>query len=242
MLALAGALTGFFCFTSILFTRRSFLSLPVTEYADRRFLPNAFAQQDGDALLKHFPDKDSGLAFNSQQADLLRQKLGELKNRRADALVLHVSRPSRFAERGKVYLLPADADADRPETWLPLENAPSGGTRVPGRAQAAPARRNEALGRLARRKCCANDVAARVEQSIQATSDLGFWVLCACASGQTSLVSEELRGRFFGYYLDLGLRGGGADSANARRQTRRPESRCASSPPTSFRVWIGGPS
>jgi hypothetical protein len=204
MVALGGALVGFLLYVR-LFHAPVFVSLPVTEYGDRRFRPNAFAQQDARALLKRFDGKGNDLAYDSQQGDLLKKKLGELSSRTESALVLHVSSLAVCRE-GKVYLLPADADPDHSETWLPLDAVLQAvrDCPVPHKLLILDVMKPVADPRLG---ILRDDVAEHVEQSVRGMQDCPFWVLCACSPGQVSLVSEDLQRSVFGYYLELGLQG-----------------------------------
>jgi hypothetical protein len=204
MLALAGAVVGFLFYIDP-FRPPVFLSLPITEYTDHRLAPNSFAHQDGEALLRRFPGEGNGLAFNSQQGKMLRQQLRELKNHSERTFVLHVSSLAVCRE-DKVYLLPADADLDQPQTWLPLDELLQAVT-------ACPVTRKllilDVMKPLAdpRLGILYNPVAERVERAVRALPSNPFWVLFACSPGQVSLVSEDLHLSVFGYYLDRGLRG-----------------------------------
>jgi hypothetical protein len=209
MLALAGAVVGFLFYINP-FGPPVFLSLPITEYTDHRLAPNAFAHQDGEALLRRFPGKGNGLAFNSQQGDVLRQQLRELKNHSERTFVFHVSSLA-ICREDKVYLLPADADLDRPQTWLPLDELLQA-------VAACPVTRKllilDVMKPLAdpRLGILYNPVAERVERAVRAMPGTPFWVLLACSPGQVSLASEDLHLSVFGYYLDRGL-SGSADGA-----------------------------
>jgi hypothetical protein len=222
MLALAGAIVGFLFFYHH-FQSPTFLSLPITEYNDHRFPANAFAQQDAEALLARFSGEGSGVAFNSQEGDLLRQKLEELRKRKDDCIVVHVNSLA-VCRDGKVHLLPADANADRPETWLPLDTLLQA-------VRACPASRKLLILDLMKSSAdprlgiLQNDVAKLVEQTVKSMPECPFWVLCACSGGQVSLVSEDLRRTVFGYFLEQGLRGkadhfGPTGKANGRIRVR----------------------
>jgi hypothetical protein len=200
-----------------------FLSLPISEYTDHRFPPNSFAQQDGHALLQRFPDKGRAIALNSQQGDLLRARLEQLGKRTDKTLVIQLSGLA-ICREGKVYVLPADADPDRPETWLPLETLLQS-------VRNCPASRKLLILDImkpfadARLGILRNDVAEQVEHTIMELPDCPFWVLCACSPGQVSLVSEELRRSIFAYYLDQGLRGKAGQFGPTRKADGRMDSR-----------------
>jgi hypothetical protein len=215
MLALAGALIGFLLYIRP-YRPPAFLSLPITEYRDRRYPPNDFAQQDGEALLQRFHAEGNRLAFNSQEGDLLQQEIRELSERKEKALVLHLSSLA-ICREGKVYLLPANADADRPETWLPLDTVLEAlrSCPTPRKLLILDVMKPVADPRIG---ILHEEVADRVEQTIRGMQDCPFWVFCACSPGQVSLVSEDLHRSIFGYYLEQGLRGR-ADNAGPTGKT-----------------------
>jgi serine/threonine protein kinase len=187
------------------FQSPGFLSLPVSDYTDHRYPANSFAQQDGLALHGQFHGDNGEVALNSQENDLLRQKLKDLSNRNERALVIHISSLA-ICQEGKVYLLPADANADRPDTWLPLND-------VLQAAQGCPTKNKLLILDImkpvadSRLGVVRNEVADRVAQAVHEMGELSFWIYCACSPGQVSLTSEELRQSVFGYYLNVGLRG-----------------------------------
>ncbi|HEY1861978.1 MAG TPA: hypothetical protein VGG61_16570, partial [Gemmataceae bacterium] len=204
ILALGGAVVGLM-FVIGTFHPPVFLSLPISEYRDRRFPPNPFADLDAKSLHAHIHGEGSEVAHNSQENDLLRQKLKDLSARNDRALVIHISSLA-LCQDGKVFLLPADADVDRPDTWLPLGD-------VLQAVQASPSKRKllilDIMKPLAdpRMGVIRNEVAERVAQAVREMGELSFWIYCACAPGQVSLASEDLRQSVFGYYLTMGLRG-----------------------------------
>jgi hypothetical protein len=134
--------------------------------------------------------------------------LADLGPRPEKALVVHLCAHARTRE-GKVFLLPANADPDEPGTWLPLAEV----VRLLGQCPAAhkllilDVMRPAADARLG---VLVDEVAERVQASLEPPDAPGLLILCACSAGQTSLVSEELRQSVFGYYLAQGL-GGRAD-------------------------------
>jgi hypothetical protein len=204
ILALGGVLVGLMYFLRM-FRPPVLLSLSITEYSDRRYPPNPFAEQDSQVLLSEVHGAGSEVAINSQQKDLLREKLKDLSNRDERSLVLHISSLALSHDK-QVFLLPADANGDRPDTWLRLSE-------VLEAMQACPTKRKLLILDVMKSPAdprlgmICNDVAERVEQAVREMSGCSFWVLCACSPGQVSLVSDDLRQSVFGYYLGLGLRG-----------------------------------
>jgi hypothetical protein len=213
MLGLAGAIAALLWLPSR-YHEPAFLSIAITEYKDRQYPVNFLAEMDSEALRQHFPGSGpKAQAYESQEKELLLKELGALKNRKDSALVLHLSALAR-SKQDQVYFLPADAQPDQPETWLPLEDVIGALERCPARHKLliidARPFADPRLGVLA------NDIADHLQDALekkQSDGSLTFPVLCCCARGQVPLIWEEKQRSAFGYFLDEALRGL-ADGAN----------------------------
>ena len=213
LLALGGAVAAWLLFVKPV-QSPYFLTIPVSEYTSADLPANAFAEQDSDALLKHFTENDRGKkAFESQTRDRLLRELRGLEGKSDVPLVVHLRAHALWRD-GKVYVLPGDADVDDPSRWLPL------GEILQALSQCKSSHKllildltrplaDASLGILT------DDVAAHVQDVLEAEPP-SFLILCACSRGQVSLVSEEERLSVFGHYLERGLRG------HADFQCRRP--------------------
>src|SRR5262249_23662422 len=92
------------------------LSIPVTGYG-QQYPVNPLARADSDALGDFFADHLQ--AADRQERRLLRNELEALRSRPGDrSLVVHLAALAR-TDADRVYLLPTDADPDRPASWLP---------------------------------------------------------------------------------------------------------------------------
>jgi hypothetical protein len=218
MLALVGALVAWVLFLRV-FRSPVFLTIPIVEYTDPHFPPNSLAEQDSDALLQCFEEGKRTKAFDNQQRDLLEKKLAEIRSLPDPAVVVHLSALARSKD-GELFVLPADADADDPSTWLPFRT-------VLQSLQQCQARHKllllDVMRPLAdpRLGVLRHDVVRLLDQAVQSQPDPNLWVFCACSPGQVSLVSEDARQSVFGYYLKEGLSGwadgyGSSGKANGR--------------------------
>jgi hypothetical protein len=209
MLALAGVLLAW-----PLFLRPArppfFLTIPITEYSELTLPANSLAEQDSDALLRHFPDR-AAKVFYCQERHLLMKELDDLPNRGDSAVVVHL-RAHAVSKDGDVFLLPGNADLGDPNTWLSLRDVLRSIRKCPARHRlllldvmrpiaAAP------LGVLA------DDVAGQVHALLEKDDGDRLLILCACGPGQVSFVSEDMQQSVFGYYLSEGL-SGRADGCN----------------------------
>jgi hypothetical protein len=115
---------------------------------------------------------------------------------------------------GDVYVYPADASPDAPETLLPLRDLLEALRDCPARhkllilntfrplaSRGGPGTPPGRLGVLN------DDVASRIPPALAAVEDPARLVLCACSPGQVTLTSEDMERTVFGYYLDMALRG-----------------------------------
>jgi hypothetical protein len=183
-----------------------FLSVAVTDYEQHCYPTNAWAAQDGKALLEHFPNSTRDVSSTRQEKDLLLKQLADLRHRKSSqALVLHVNTLA-VVEGGAVYLLPLDAQPDKQDKWVPLAELLKA-------VRDCPSRNKLLLLDLAhpvadpRLGVLADDVAEHLETAVKEVKDRGLWVLSACAPGQVALPLEDARMSVFGYYLNVGLRG-----------------------------------
>src|SRR5262249_528910 len=101
------------------------LGVAVTQYADRSYPPNAFAQQDSEAIRARF-EGDSAQPYQAQENQGWLDQMVALAERTGQAgdkgrpVVIHLSAHA-VSRGGKVYLLPGRAEPDNPTTWLALD-------------------------------------------------------------------------------------------------------------------------
>ncbi|MCE9532912.1 MAG: hypothetical protein K8T89_17580 [Planctomycetes bacterium] len=187
-----------------------FLSIAITEYADRNFPVNAFAQQDGEALRKHF-GADSVQAFQSQERELILRELNLLADRSSNKdkgrpIVVHLS-ANAFAQGGTVYVLPGNAKAGVAGTAIRLEEILDILKRAKGDRVLMLDLRPVVDARLG---LVADDLSETVQATLARLTeakDLSFQVLVACGPGSSPLVVRELNRSAFGWFLDRGLAG-----------------------------------
>ncbi len=213
MLALAAAIVAL----ALLFRsdrEPSFLSIPITEYRERFYPVNAWAEQDSDALAAVLlgrtgtDGRTQGKAYESQDKALLVQQLARLRSNKDSRVVVHLSALAR-TQNGEVFILPADAHPDKPDTWLPLAE-------VLQAMRDCPAHDKLLILDIARPVADArlgivlNDVGSVLHDTLEkltADKALPFWVLCGCSRGEVCLSYEEKQQSAFGYFLGAGLRG-----------------------------------
>jgi hypothetical protein len=180
-----------------------FLSIALTEYPPHLYPVNAFAQRDGEALVKRFENGTD--AHDSQEKQLLQDALQGLRTVADKPVVVHLCGFARVHD-GTLYLLPAKAQPSDPTTWLAMEEV------------LRPLRDCKTAHKLLildisrslddpRRGTLPDDIAGAFQNLFSSRDQGVLQVLAACSPGQTSLVSEELSQSVFGYYLDQGLRG-----------------------------------
>lgn len=136
----------------------------------------------------------------------------------SDTIVIYIASHALCDKKGRVLLLPMDADPITPQAFRPLET-------VLKTLAASPAQKKLLIldiawpvedpywGRL--------DVgaAARIPDELAAVPDPARLVLCSCSPGQVPLAAPELRRSVFGYFLEEGLRGwADVDESNPERQ------------------------
>jgi hypothetical protein len=202
MLALVGAIAAWFFFLRP-FREPDILSIALTEYDTRYFPENAFAWKDANLLRDHFASGTT--PFVAQERRQLEQEIERLKTRKGSALVVHLCGFARTVN-GKLYLLPADAPPTTSDRWLDLQVVLDALLQCPT---------DHKLLLLDLRHPCTHtsqgylndDVAESLHALLQQEKNKKLLVLCACAPGQVSLVSEEMGQSVFDYYLDEGLRG-----------------------------------
>jgi hypothetical protein len=209
MLALVGVIAGWLLFLSP-FRPPAFLTVAITEYNASRFPVNAFAAADSQALLERLPGSD---AHDHQTLALLTERLNTLRNAKDRAVVVHLCGFARTGEGGQLYLLPADAKPEDPETWLAMDKVLEPLRECPAAHKLLILDIHRSLDDP-RLGTLAEDVGARFQELYRSQDQKGLLVLCACGPGQVSLLSEDLGHSVFGYYLDEGLRGY-ADGYNA---------------------------
>jgi hypothetical protein len=199
-LAIAATVVGLF-FSLRTVPAPVFQSLAIREYADGRLPVNAWAIQDGQLLEQRFGAKNS---YAAQTGAKIMAELGGLRQARREPVVLHVCALA-LVSSGKVFLLPGDADPERPGAWIALDDvlARLRDCPAPAKLLILDIMRPMADTRLG---VYADDVALKTEETLQ-NADLPFLVLCACSGGQTAQVSQELGQSVFAYYLDQGLAG-----------------------------------
>src|SRR5262249_22466448 len=211
ILAIVGIVAGL-----LLYMRRNpepiALGVAVTQYANRSYPPNPFAQQDGDSIRAKF-EGDSAQASQAQEKQgLLDQVIGlaERTGKSPDKgrpVVVHLSAHA-VSRGGKVYLLPGRADPDNTTTWLPLEDVLAGLARGKG-----PRLLLLDLARPiadAHAGLLADDVAATLHAELAAAETAGklpFLVLTACRAGEVAHVSADLQHSVFGFFVEQALVG-----------------------------------
>jgi len=199
-----------------------FLGIAITQYANRSYSPNPWAQQDSDKLREHF-ESDSAQAYQAQEKkgllDLLTQ-LADRTGKSADKgrpVIVHLSAHA-VARESKVYLLPGRAEPDNRSSWLPLEDVLSALRRGSG-----PRLLLLDLARPiadAHAGLLTDSVADAVYEELSRTDQAGnlpFLVLTACGKGEVAHASFELQRSVFGFFLEQGLLGH-ADGWNAKRE------------------------
>lgn len=211
ILALAGVIAGLIAFLGPP-PKPIFLGVAVTEYTHPSYPPNAWAQQDSEALRQLFPN-DSEQAFEVQEKHLLLQKFQQFAARTTKSpddgrpMIVHLSALG-VSRGGKAYLLPGNAEPSVSSSWLALEEIL--GALSDGKSPCillldlARPLADARLGVLS------DDVAATVHEELtraESNGKLPFLVLTACAAGQFSQTSPELRRSIFGYFIEQGLHG-----------------------------------
>ncbi len=201
LLALAGALAAWLLLLSP-FERPYFVALALTEYDDPRLPVQAFVREDAEALLAHFQPANPARPFGSQRRQRLLDEVEALAQVRGRPVVVYLCGLAR-TEGGEIFLLTGESRPD--DRALPLAEVLRALKKCPApklllldvaRPLAAP-----------ERGVAVDDVAERLPALLESAAASGLWVLSACAPGQSSLVSEDLRHSAFIYYTDLGLRG-----------------------------------
>jgi hypothetical protein len=187
-----------------------FLSLAVTEYADRNFPVNAFAQQDSESLRKHFGD-DSVQAFQSQERDLILRELNQLADRSRGAdkgrpIIIHLSAHG-LVQGGAVYIIPGNGKAGVAGTWIRLEELLDGVKRIQGDRLLLLDLKPIVDARLGILQESLPDRVQETLTRLQQTNDLPFLVATSCGPGSSPFVSRELARSAFGWFLDRGLAG-----------------------------------
>jgi hypothetical protein len=182
-----------------------FLPLFITQYS--HLPPNALAEQDQEALCQHF----AGGTVNrlaEQERDRFRRLLDDLKSKKPEGpVVLYLSAHVLADAKGELFVLPADAKADNPDTWVALHRLIEGMVECPSQKKllVLDVMKPWADPRLG---VLADDAAGRVIDAVkEAVKDKGLLVLCACDRGQVAHTSEYLGQSVFGYYFDEALRG-----------------------------------
>jgi len=217
ILALAGAAAAWLFWPQGL-PATGFITIPVREYD--KFPANAFALQDSELLLGRFPESLRSKEYGKQEHGRLLSTLAGLQSRKDEALVVHLQAHAVRDDKG-VYVLPSDADPGVPATWIPLQD-------VLMSLRNCPAKHKLLLLDLmrpvadAKLGILADDVAEGVKAELDKEETPGLLILCACAPGQVSLVSEDLQLSVFGYYVDQGL-SGRADGYTSRGRGSRDE-------------------
>jgi len=185
-----------------------FLPIIVTEYQAREipFLPMAEADLEGLQQANLFP-RASAQTLNCQEGHLILQALRNLENQAGhDTAIVYLAAHALLGAEGEVLILPGDANADNPRTWIALRD-------VLAHLQACPARRKLLVLDIMkpftnpRLSAIYQNIAGAVARELDNTPDSGRLVLTACSSGQESIVSEELGRSVFSYYFEEGLRG-----------------------------------
>ena len=220
------------------------ISIPVVEYKDTAVPPNPWAERDAELLCACFPADAENTRKNAQARSPFRQKLDDVRRLAerwaADPgkpqpfdpkrpLVLHVCAHAATAG-GTLYLLPSDAAAGDPTTWVKVED-------VLRAMDECPSTNKLLILDLARPTADAftgplsDDAAARLEDLLakykapDGADRLPCPVLTACSRGEVSLVIPEARVSAFAFYLAEGLRGEADGYEPGRTGERRKDQR-----------------
>ncbi len=196
-----------------------FLSIAVTEYSDRNFPVNAFAQQDSEALRQQF-GTDSVQAFQSQERDLILRELSQLeaRSRGADSgrpIIIHLS-ANAFVYDGVVQLIPGNGQSGSPATWIRLSEVVDLVKRIAGHRLLLLDLRPVVDARLGILGDDLPDAVKELFDTFEQANDLPFQVLIACGPQSTPVVMRELKRSAFGWFLERGL-AGIADGWNSAR-------------------------
>lgn len=151
--------------------------------------------------------------LSSQQRYSLMEQLASLIERSPnDDVIVYVCAYAALGPQG-ICILPADADLDDPQTWLPLRTVLTNLARCPAQRKlivldicwpiASP-----------RQGLISTDLASAIPAELAAVEDSKRLVLTCCSAGQVALVSPVLKQSVFGYYLVQGVQGA-ADGYNA---------------------------
>jgi Carboxypeptidase regulatory-like domain len=188
--------------------RPSFLPVAVTQYRDKHLPVNAQADDDRTALGNEaFFGAQLTKGYDIQERDQILQEFGDLKKKaKTDAVVVYLCAHVLTDAKGELFLLPAHADVDRPETWIELRRLLEALKDCPSQKKllVLDVFRPIADPRLG---VLANDVAARLPALLEQVPDDDRLVLAACSPGQVTVSSEDLGQSVFGFYLEEGLRG-----------------------------------
>src|SRR5262249_2997691 len=163
-----------------------FLSIPITEYSQTFYPINAWAEQDSDTLASMLAPprseaKGRAKAYESQDKGLLVQQLNNLRTNKDGRVVIHLSSLAR-THNDEVYILPADAHPDRPESWLPLRE-------VLQAMQDCPSKQKLLILDIARPVAeprlgfLIDDVGTTLHGTLERMTGegkLSYWVLCGC--------------------------------------------------------------
>lgn len=217
MLTLAGATVGLLSWLQTL-PRPYFVPLWVADYKSPQLPVRAQVHPDWRSLRagRYFPRLGAD-AFANQERPLLVTQLQNLRSLAGtERAIVYLSAFARGTGDKGIAVFPADADADDPQTWLPLCDVLRALADCPAQHKLLildimSLVSDPTLGVLA------DDVAARVEEVLDEVSDPPRLVLAACSPGQTADISEVLGHSLFVYYLKQGL-DGWADGYNPRRE------------------------
>jgi hypothetical protein len=183
-----------------------FLSLTIHEYSPP-LPPNPQAAADGSLLKERFDKGRAEWPDTIQDGRGVSSKIRGLKEKGDHPVVVHICALARY-RGGQVYLLGGAANPDQvdEDQWVKLSEIIDG-------LRACPAKRKLLILDIMREVpderfgLFADDIAAKVQAALGSYKELPFYVLCACAAGQTSQTSEELGRSLFAHCLDEGLRG-----------------------------------
>lgn len=199
-----------------------FLSIPVTQY-ERDWPVNPWAQQDAEALVKHFPD--GKVLFQSQERALILRELKQLgdRSRKEDKgrpVVVHFC-ANAIVRDGAVYALPGDARPGEPRTWLRMDEILDLIRNVEGNRLLLLDLRPVVDARLGG---LVNDLSETLRvrlDELEKSGNLPFAVICANGPGTQAYGSRELRRGLFGWFLDRGLAGHADGWNESREQNKR---------------------
>lgn len=191
------------------------ITLPiwVTEYRSNALPINIVAIRDRMVVraARGLPPLGMQITASQQRHSLMEQLASLVERSPKDDVLVYVCAYAAPGPHG-LCILPADADLDDPQTWLPLRAVLTNLALCPAERKAlvldicwpVTARRQGLIS---------TDIAAAIPAELAAVEDPRRLVLINCSPGQVALSSPVLKQSVFGYYFVRGMEGA-ADGYN----------------------------